>query len=177
MALISVDPRGTYLNVAPTDAANAPTTVLLSTLGLASGDVITLSRSGAYKAGEGISSSGVPFADASTSMLAVFSGAAGLIAPDTYLGFTSPLQGVPPNLPTDVVQDFFVVGPGITTLMIPAGATSIKFSPNDSFFQDNTDPNGDYAVEVRKLEAPRLCQHRLDLRHHGPGQPFGWFRQ
>ena len=47
MAFISVDPRGTYLNVAPTDAANAPTTVLLSTLGLVTGDVITLSRSGA----------------------------------------------------------------------------------------------------------------------------------
>jgi Ca2+-binding RTX toxin-like protein len=168
MAFVSVDPRGTYLNVAPTDAANAPTTVLLATLGLVPGDVITLSRSGAYKAGEGISSSGFPFTDASTSMLAVFSGAAGLLAPDTYLGFTSPLQGVPPNLPTDVAQDFFVVGPGVTTLTIPAGAISIKFSPSDSFFQDNTDPNGDYGVEVRKLDGTTSFAN-TDLIYGTPG--------
>ena len=108
------------------------------------GDVITLSRKGAFQAGTALT-------DASTSLLAVFSGAAGLIKPETYLGTTSPIQGVPPNLPTDVSEDFFVVS-GVTTMTIPAGAISLKFSPNDSFFQDNTDPNGDYAVEVRKLD-------------------------
>ena len=145
--MISVDPRGTYLNAAPTDAINSPTTVLLSDLGLVAGDVITLTRSGAYQAG-----TAATFTDASTSMLAVFTNAGGLITPDTYLGFTSPIQGVSPNLPTDVVQDFFVIGAGVTMIKIPVGATSIKFSPADSYFQDNTDPNGDYTVMVRKLD-------------------------
>jgi Ca2+-binding RTX toxin-like protein len=142
--VIAVDPRGTYLNAAPTDAVNAPTTVLLSDLGLQAGDMISLSRSGAYQAG-------ISFSDTSTSMLAVFSDGSGFVAPDTYLGYTSLTQSIPPYLPTDVAQDFFVVGNGITTVKIPVGAVSIKFSPSDSYFEDNTDPNGDYAVRVSKV--------------------------
>ena len=145
--MISVDPRGTYLTAAPTDAINSPTTVLLSDLGLAPGDVITLSRSGGYQAG-----AAPTFSDGSTSMVAVFSNAGGLVTPETYSDFITPVQGIPPNLPTNVVQDFFVVGSGVTVIKIPVGATSIKFSPADSYFQDNTDPNGDYSVMVRKLD-------------------------
>ena len=114
------------------------------TSGLQAGDMISLSRSGAYQAG-------ISFSDTSTSMLAVFSDGSGFVAPDTYLGYTSLTQSIPPYLPTDVAQDFFVVGNGITTVKIPVGAVSIKFSPSDSYFEDNTDPNGDYAVRVSKV--------------------------
>ena len=145
MPIITIDPKGTYLNKSPTDAANAATTALLADLGLAVGDVITLSRSGNYKP----SATGN---DASTSMLAVFSGASGLITPATYLTFTSPLQSSSTTASTDVLQDFFVVGPGVTVIQIPVGATSLQFSPSDSFFADNSDPNGDYKVTVLKLD-------------------------
>ena len=145
MPIITIDPKGTYLNKSATDAANPATTALLSDLGLAAGDMITLSRSGSYQP----SATG---SDTSTSLLAVFSGASGLITPATYLTFTSPLQFGSSTASTDVVQDFFVVGPGVTVIKIPVGATSLKFSTNDSFFADNSDPNGDFKVTVLKLD-------------------------
>ena len=146
MPTITIDPRGTYLNKSATDGANAATTALLSDLGLAAGDLITLSRGGTWQ--------GAPtLTDTNTSLLAVFSGANGLITPATYLTFASPLQSGSATVSTDVIQDFFVVGPGVTVIQIPVGATSLKFSPNDSFFADNSDPNGDFSVTVRKLDA------------------------
>ena len=167
MAFISVDPRGTYLNVPPTDAANAPTTVLLSTLGLVPGDVITLSRNGTWQ-GNAISP------DDATWLLAVFSGAGGLIAPATYLTFTTPLQFRSTTESTDVIEDFLVVGPGVTTVTIPAGATSLKFSPNDTFFEDNTDPDGDYGVEVLKLDGTTsFANHDLIFGTTGPDSLLG----
>ena len=146
MPTIAIDPKGTYLNKAPNDAANAPTTALLTDLGLAAGDVITLSRSGNWQ--------GAPtLTDTNTSLLAVFSGANGLITPATYLTSTTQLQSGSTTASTDVIQDFFVVGPGVTVIQIPVGATSLKFSTNDSFFADNSDPNGDFKVTIQKLDA------------------------
>ncbi len=145
MPILTIDPKGTYLNKSASDAANPATTALLSDLGLAAGDIITLSRSGTWQ--------GSPTtADTNTSLLAVFSGASGLITPATYLTFTTPLQSGSTTASTDVVQDFFVVGPGVTVIQIPVGATSLKFSPSDGFFTDNSDPNGDYKVTVQKLD-------------------------
>ncbi len=144
---ITVDPRGTYLTLDPTYPVYTPTTVNLAALGLVAGDVITLSRTGTYIAGPANT-----FTDTSTSMVAVFSNGSSLIAPDTYLGFTTLVQGNAPFLPSDVPQDFFVTGPGITRVTIPVGAIEIKFATNDWFPQDNTDPNGDYAVTIRKLD-------------------------
>ena len=146
MPTIAIDPKGTYLNKAPNDAANAPTTALLTDLGLAAGDLITLSRSGNWQ--------GAPtLTDINTSLLAVFSGANGLITPATYLTFTTPLQSGSTTASTDVIQDFFVVGPGVTVIQIPVGATSLRFTTSDSFFADNSDPNNDFKVTVQKLDS------------------------
>jgi Ca2+-binding RTX toxin-like protein len=145
-SLLKVDPAGTYLATSANDPAVPPGTIILSDIGIHAGDMITLSRTGAFQAGT------FGFTDSNTSMLAVFSGASGMIAPEVFLGFVS-LPQATTQINTDISQDFFVVGAGVTTVKVPVGATSIFFSPNDSFFSDNTDPNGDYGVIVRLLNS------------------------
>lgn len=98
----------------------------------------------------------------------MFGGASGLITPATYLTFTSPLQSGSTTAGTDVVQDFFVVGPGVTVIQIPVGATSLKFSTNDTFFADNSDPNGDLKVTVLKLDGSTSYAN-TDLIYGTPG--------
>jgi Ca2+-binding RTX toxin-like protein len=138
---LSVDPKGTYLATSANDPASAPTTLLLSDLGIQAGDVITLSRSGAYQAGVG-------FSDSITGLLAVFSGPGGILPAEVFIGAIS-LPQAATQVQTDIAQDFAVFGSGVTTVKVPVGATSILFSPNDSFFSDNTDPDGNFRVSIR----------------------------
>jgi Ca2+-binding RTX toxin-like protein len=138
---LTVDPKGTYLAASANDLASAATTVLLSDLGIQAGDLITLSRSGAYQAGPG-------FTDTITALLAVFNGPGGLLSPEVFIESAS-LPQAATQLQTDIAQDFAVAGFGVTTVKVPVGATSIVFSPNDSFFSDNSDPNSDYRVSIR----------------------------
>jgi hypothetical protein len=49
-------------------------------------------------------------------------------------------------LTTDIPEDFNVAAQ--PTVEVPAGATEILFTPNDSFWVDNTDPNSDYGAEI-----------------------------
>ncbi len=140
---IPVDPTGTYLSTAPDDPASAPTMVLLSDLGIQPGDVIAISAKGDYQAGA------FNFSDVNPSMIAVFGGPGGFVSPEVFLGVKSLAQNST-GVATDIAQDFALVGngTGITMVKVPVGATSIYFSPNDSFFSDNTDPDNDYAVSV-----------------------------
>jgi len=142
----NIDPSGTYLATAPEDHPHRPAdSALLADLGLAPGDVITITRTGAYKAG-------VNFNDVNGSMLAVFSDGTSFVAPAVYSHVTS-LPQATTQAATDIPQDFFVMGSGTTMVQIPVGATTILFSPNDSFFSDNTDPDGNYGVSIRRVDA------------------------
>ena len=134
-----LDPQKTYLPTQPSDSPGSGGMVLLSELGLAPGDVITITRLGAYQPS-------VTSGDTATGMVAVFSDGASAIAPVNYLSFATP--GV-----TDIPQDFFVRGGGTTRVQIPTGATMIRFSAVDGFFADNSDPNHDFGVAVRKVDA------------------------
>jgi Ca2+-binding RTX toxin-like protein len=145
----AIDPAGTYLAdlaaVNPADPAPPPTQVALSAFGATAGSMITLSRKGDYQAGsEG-------FTDSSTSLIAVFvDGGGNRLSPDTYLGFTSLVQAS--GAATDIPQDFFVVD-GVTMVQVPAGAVALQFSASDSYFSDNTDPDGDFGVVARLADS------------------------
>ena len=41
------------------------------------------------------------------------------------------------------------------SIRVPAGATRLMFSPNDSCFGDNSDPNGNYRVLIETIDLAR----------------------
>jgi hypothetical protein len=52
------------------------------------------------------------------------------------------------NIATDIPQDFAILGTG-TTVNIPAGAAYLFVVAHDSYYEDNSDPNHDFAVSIR----------------------------
>ena len=147
----AVNPAGTYLPPAGNDPAQAATSLSLPLIGASPGDMIALTRQGAYQAGPN------GLTDSSTSMNAVFTGPGGFLAPVVFEG-VQPFNPGGPN----IAQDFEVRG-GLTLVQVPAGATGLQFSTNDAFFSDNTDPNGDFAVSVRKASAQENTDFNDDL--------------
>ncbi len=149
---IQVNPKGTYLFVETScfnDQAEEPTSVSLSTLGIAPGMLITLRRKGAFKAGDA-------FNDDQTTLGAVFKGSSGFLFPGAggnqvceNSSSCRAFKSIPTAcsaLTTDIPEDFNVAAQ--PTVEVPNGATEILFTPNDSFWNDNTDPNNDYGVEI-----------------------------
>jgi hypothetical protein len=63
-------------------------------------------------------------------------------APAVVTGAT--FQG---GLPTDIAQDFAVTGTGVT-VTVPVGATQLFVGTLDSFFADNSDPDGDFGFRI-----------------------------
>lgn len=132
-----IDPAGTYLAASTDTGAKVATTLTLSDLGMVAGEVMSLTRSGAYQFGSNST-------DMTSNMVAVFLDAQGArIAPEVYARTTTQAQSS--GDVTDVAQDFDVAA-GVTRVVVPAGAVSIAFSVRDSFFGDNTDPNNDFGV-------------------------------
>ncbi len=52
---------------------------------------------------------------------------------------------------TDIPEDFSITD---TVIQIPLGATHLFVAPHDSFYGDNTDPDGDYAVRIGIAAVP-----------------------
>jgi Ca2+-binding RTX toxin-like protein len=157
--LFSINPAGTYLADLSLDLASSPTKVLLSDFSAQSGNIINLSRYGAYQAGNGLRpGTSSPFLDDSASMAAVFVDANGnRVAPEVFIGYSTQSQSS--GLVTNVPQDFLVVAGGITQVKIPLGAVAIQFTVNDVWFMDNTDPNRDFGVSIQIAD--------LTSRHDG----------
>jgi Ca2+-binding RTX toxin-like protein len=136
-----IDPAGTYLAASTDTGAKAATTLTLDSLDMVAGQVVSLTRSGAYQFGSNST-------DVTSNMVAVFLDAQGArVAPEVYARTTTQAQSI--GDVTDVTQDFDVAA-GVTRVVIPAGAVSIAFSVRDSFFGDNTDPNNDFGVILSK---------------------------
>jgi hypothetical protein len=55
------------------------------------------------------------------------------------------------QLATDIVEDLNVASQ--STVEVPIGATDILFTANDSYWQDNTDPNNDYGVSIETVSS------------------------
>ena len=147
-ATIKINPKATYLHTNNDAGAINSIPIELSSIGLAAGDTILLEHLGDYSQG--------PNADIVTSMLAVFSSSATLtsatnlhrvsgaidagvdaITENTYFG----------SQPTDIPEDFRIMDSG-TLITIPTGALYLFVTASDSYYQDNTDPDGDYNVRI-----------------------------
>jgi hypothetical protein len=158
----SLDPQGTYLRVNDESPPDAVPIDLLP-LGINPGDTITITRLGDFQR-----SSFAPFdADIFLDVTAVFSSsntlgppgdlnrvagavAAGLdfVTVPTFLG----------ELPTDIPEDFEVSNFDGTvtsvTVPVPAGARFLFIATADSLFFDNTDPDGDFGVQITVIPEP-----------------------
>ncbi len=143
---ISIDPKGSFLTPPdPTDEANEPTKVLLSTLNISPGDMIEIKVLGAY---DKANSDGPE--DYHQQLIGVFvDDTDQKIAP----GNASTVSGIvsdnaqPSNESTDIPEDF-EIAPLPLEVEVPQGAHALWLTPNDSFFADNIDPNSDYELHI-----------------------------
>lgn len=162
-AVISLNSAATFLR---TNSDPAPPAVAypIATLGIAEGDRVSFRRLGDWDSGPG--------SDTFTSLIAVFSAGSTLLPnnqPHRVPGAIA--AGVPVvtgstwfgGLPTDIPEDFVIswatYPSGQICVIVPKGATHIFFSVGDSLYYDNTDPDGDWSVEVTLLDP---CAADLD---------------
>ena len=155
----AVDPTATYFHLCsnPADAfyddgAVDAVPILLADHGLAPGDRIRIEAVGDYFNGANDRSKGI----------AVFSSSATLLAAsephrlpdaieageDHVSGPTWGCGGEPMDIPED-----FGFEPDVT-VVIPQGATHLFYTVRDSYYEDNTDENGDFGVNIWLLEKP-----------------------
>ena len=142
---VSLDPAASYL-AGTGDVALPATKILLSDVGLAAGDVAALSQFGTFRAT-------AQSPDTANATVALFVGADGQsLAPVAFNQVITPAQGQSGQREsTDVTADF-VVSSGVTLVQVPEGAVALLISVVDNGFADNTDPDGDLGVFVRKYD-------------------------
>ena len=165
---VAVNPKATYLRTDPTDAAAMNAVPIdLGALGFLPGMTIQLSVIGEYRAAAADT-------DRRSELVAVFSNGPTLLARNQSnrvpgaleTGFdVKTLVTFPGRLATDLRQDFLVT-PTIR-VKIPVGASHLFVSPDDDFFGDNSDDNGNFALHCRnRRHADRRCLRRTDDRAH-----------
>lgn len=157
---LPINPRGTYLftdtAILPLppeeylpDVRVSPTQFALT--GFTTGDAIIITPLGDFQPGL-VGPGGVPGTDTSIGFVAVFAGSSGFLPPGS--GSQADSVTTSPSLfrgfNTDIPQDF-IVGSAPVVVRIPAGATRLLFSPHDSYFADNFDPNGNYKAGITTL--------------------------
>jgi hypothetical protein len=163
---VSMDPKGTYLHMFPNTGVE-PVIIDLASLGLFPGDQIRLEDLGGYAYTTG----GV---DGPGSMIAVFSSNDTLLPPteahrvpgaiDAGVDYVSSPTYVG-SYPTDIPEDFLVslsTGPLQMCIDIPFGATHLFCAAHDTYYTDNSDPNGDFAVRVTPLACATDCDASYD---------------
>jgi hypothetical protein len=146
---IPLDPRRSYLHVCSDPAPDA-VPVVLADLDIEPGDVILLEGLGGFDNGPGT--------DAPRITIAVFSGSPTLLpgsahprvpdAIDAGIVFATASTSLCGGQPTDIPEDFRCDS---TIVVVPVGATHLFVCGHDSYYVDNSDPNGDYALGITKL--------------------------
>lgn len=151
-------PRAAYLRTNQ-DQPTAPLLLDLATIGAPPGTWLRVGSTGGFRYVNGGQ-------DGFRALCGVFSSSSTLLAtnvqqrvPDAIAAGPAFLSGgtYNGNLPMDVPQDFFCSRNGWaenTVVQVPAGATHLFLGVHDSLYNDNVDPNGDYAAVVSIEPAP-----------------------
>ena len=159
-----VDPKGAYVftntNPAPPglpDIPDAPLIISLASLGIKPGDVISgvsvgdmnFCSVGSFCFGEFFNVELCGVFSSSNTLLptgGTINRIPGAIPPDFTTAFPC---NTPPTLfgglPTDIQQDFSFFGEPVT---VPNGAAYLFVAVVDSFYSDNSDPNGDLGIAI-----------------------------
>jgi hypothetical protein len=170
-ATYSINPASTYLRT--TDGLS-PFILELNSIGISSGDTITIARLGLYSGGTG-------FADENSLLTGVFSSSSILLptselnripgAIDAGLDYNSPsLSG---GIATNISEDFIIdneVDTFSAQMIVPTGALYLFIGIPDTINGDNTDPNGDFGVSITAVPEPSI------FAFVGFGCLFSWRR-
>jgi Secretion system C-terminal sorting domain len=148
---IKVDPRATYLRT-NNDGAPAAVPFALESAALSPGNWVLLQRLGDFDNG--------PNGDTYVNLSGVFSRNDTLLANtvqqrvpgavDAGVDFVSS-NTYYSSLPTDIAEDFFIDS---IYIQIPDSARFLFLSVSDSWFQDNSDPDGDFALRIVRSNPP-----------------------
>lgn len=157
---IPLDSRATYLH---TNNDNVPDCAIiqLAALDLFPGDQIRIEQLGGFDNGLG--------RDIPRAMIGVFSASSELLgwaeshrvpgAIDAGVDIESAPTYVG-DQQTDIPEDFRITNPAGNQqicIVIPDGATHLFCAGHDSYYSDNSDPNGDYAVRITLLGCVTDC--------------------
>jgi len=148
---LKINPAGTYLFIdTKYDGYSAPSSMDLLSLynnqniKLQVGDLIGFEQVGNFQPG-------VNYTDDFHILGAVFKGPTGFLFPGP-LTTAEPFYSIPTDhrgIPTDIPEDFSIYFNSTVYAQIPEGATQVLFSVNDSYFIDNSDPDGNFGVYVK----------------------------
>jgi hypothetical protein len=145
--LVPVNPKATYLNA--DQNADAPTPVSLASLNIQPGDRLLLRQLGSFNfATQG--------EDQLSAMVGVFSTSATLLprgilrrVPGAVSSGTPFLTALVDEVITTDIPEDFLINQSIIT--VPPGATHLFLSGHDVHYGDNSDPDGDYQLELVRL--------------------------
>jgi hypothetical protein len=165
-----LNPRATFLRT-NNDSPVAPLILDLASLGVMPGSWLRIGTTGAFRHING-------GADNYRNLIAVFSSnnqllatsvqnrVPGAIAAGAAFASGATYYG---SLPMDIAQDFFCSRDqwdANIAVRVPAGATHLFLGVHDSLYNDNVDPNGDFAAVVSVEPTPSLpgTSEHLELR-------------
>src|SRR5579862_2385122 len=165
---LQLDPKGAYTftdenppSGFPADNPDVPLIVSLSSLGAQPGDTLLIHALGDLNycdptlCGPEVVPFGVcgVFSSSNTLLPSTnLNRVPGAIAPDfTQATSCTTLPTLWASLPTDIPQDFVLNG---RPIKIPPGAQYLFVAINDSFYDDNSDTNGDLKVSITAIHGP-----------------------
>lgn len=155
-----LNPRATFLRT-NNDSPAAPLVLDLGTLGVTAGNWLRIGTTGAFRYINGGQ-------DNFRSLIGVFSSSNLLLATNLQFRVPGAIAAGPAfpsggtysgSLPMDIAEDFFCsrnLWDDSIAVRVPAGATHLFLGVHDSLYNDNVDPNGDYAAVVTILPTPTL---------------------
>lgn len=159
-ATFPLDPRATYLRT-NNDSPAAPLVVALASLPAAPGTWLRVGTVGAFRHVSGGQ-------DTTRSLCAVFSNGSQVLASSVQHRVPGALRAGPSfpgantyhgALPTDIPEDFFASRTSWSDSVlveVPPGATHLIAGVHDSLYNDNVDPNGDFAAVITVLGSTPL---------------------
>ena len=154
--VFGIDPRTTFLRTNNDPGALGAFAIDLSALSFAvdAGDTLLLEGLGDFRPG---TSAG--HFDASKSLLGVFSSSTTLLGASNLNRVVGALEAGADvvssatffgAVPTDIPQDFLIYSSAVASVLVqvPVGAQFLFVAPNDSFYGDNSDPDGDFGLRI-----------------------------
>lgn len=153
-----LNPRATYLRTNQ-DQPAPPLVLDLAAIGAPAGTWLRVGTTGGFRYISGGQ-------DGYRSLCGVFSSSSTLLATNLQQRVPDAIAAGPSfasastfygSLPMDVPQDFFCSRNGWaenTVVQVPAGATHLFLGVHDSLYNDNVDPNGDFAAVVSLVPTP-----------------------
>ena len=154
---IAINTKWAFIHASNSDSALNAVPIALASIGVAPGDRIELARLGDWDNGPG--------GDVFGNLIAVFSASATLLPQSNLNRVVDAIEAgvdyaTAPTYsgsePTDVPTDFVIQGAAFPTgaicVIVPAGATHLFVAVPDSLYEDNSDPDGDFAVRILLLD-------------------------